>query len=335
MSFNGGLFRRLTGKNWFQSCERRGVACILTFGPLLFDLFRFSGRDFSSLLASFAISGGYAWAGPVCELFFSGALGPLLPRPDSRGLQLRLRPWTGAAIFAEPEASQAAGDAAAFCLNIGLIVAFKYMPWFLQNWAGIRGEEPKEWHWTLPISLSFYAFQSLTYTIDLYRRDIKGTRSLLAHLAAVSFFPTILAGPITRVSSLMDQFEKPKKLDPADGGRALFLIGIGLVKKLMIADYLAVNLVNRVFDFPNLYTGGEVLVACLRLRVPDLLRFFRLHRYRDRFGAAAGDQAAAEFQRALPGRERRRFLAALAHQPFQLAARLLVFFTAGKALQAS
>jgi alginate O-acetyltransferase complex protein AlgI len=146
-------------------------------------------------------------------------------------------------------------------LNIGLIVAFKYMPFFLQNWAGLRGEEPREWHWTLPISLSFYAFQSLTYTIDLYRRDIPGTRSLLAHLAAVSFFPTILAGPITRVSSLIDQFEKPKKLDPADGSRALFLIGMGLVKKLMIADYLASNLVNRVFDFPNLYTGGEVLVA--------------------------------------------------------------------------
>lgn len=146
-------------------------------------------------------------------------------------------------------------------LNIGLIVAFKYMPFFLQNWADLRGEEPREWHWTLPISLSFYAFQSLTYTIDLYRRDIPGTRSLLAHLAAVSFFPTILAGPITRVSTLLDQFEKPKKLDAADGSRALFLIGLGLVKKLMIADYLGINLVNRVFDFPNLYSGGEVLVA--------------------------------------------------------------------------
>jgi alginate O-acetyltransferase complex protein AlgI len=150
---------------------------------------------------------------------------------------------------------------ASILLNIGLIVAFKYMPFILQNWAGIRGQEPQEWHWTLPISLSFYAFQAMTYTIDLYRRDIEGTQSLLAHLAAVSFFPTILAGPITRVSTLIDQFEKPKKLDPAEGGRALFLIGIGLVKKLMIADYLAINLVNRVFDFPNLYTGGEVLVA--------------------------------------------------------------------------
>jgi alginate O-acetyltransferase complex protein AlgI len=113
----------------------------------------------------------------------------------------------------------------------------------------------------LLISLSFYAFQAMTYTIDIYRRDARGTRSYLAHLAAVSFFPTTIAGPITRVQSLLDQFEKPKQLLGPDGGRALFLIGMGLIKKLMIADYLALNLVNRVFDFPALYTGAETLVA--------------------------------------------------------------------------
>jgi alginate O-acetyltransferase complex protein AlgI len=132
------------------------------------------------------------------------------------------------------------------CLNVGLIVASK--------WAGLP--------WVLPISLSFYAFQSLTYTLDIYRRDAKPTPSLLAHMTAVSLFPTVLAGPITRVSSLLPQLEKPsKKLDPVDGGRALFLIGLGLVKKLLIADYLSENLVTRVFDFPNLYTGLEALAA--------------------------------------------------------------------------
>ncbi|HEV2200398.1 MAG TPA: MBOAT family O-acyltransferase [Bryobacteraceae bacterium] len=146
-------------------------------------------------------------------------------------------------------------------MNLGLLAAFKYMPFFLENWAHVTGHQAPAWHWTLPLSLSFYVFQALTYTIDLYRGDAQGTRSYLAHLAAVSFFPTALAGPITRVSSLVDQFEKRKVLDPADGGRALFLIGMGLMKKLMIADYLAVNLVNRVFDFPNLYTGAETLIA--------------------------------------------------------------------------
>jgi D-alanyl-lipoteichoic acid acyltransferase DltB (MBOAT superfamily) len=71
----------------------------------------------------------------------------------------------------------------------------------------------------------------------------------------------MLAGPITRVQSLVDQMEKRKPLEPADGGRALFLIGMGLLKKLAIADYLAENLVNRIFDFPNLYSGTEVLTG--------------------------------------------------------------------------
>ncbi len=132
-------------------------------------------------------------------------------------------------------------------MNIGILATLRYAP-----------VEPRP---ALPLTLSFYVFQALTYTIDLYRRDAKGTKSYLAHLAAVSFFPTTLAGPITRVSSLIDQFEKRKPLEPADGGRALFLIGMGLMKKLLIADYLSSNLVNRVFDFPTLYTGAETLIA--------------------------------------------------------------------------
>jgi D-alanyl-lipoteichoic acid acyltransferase DltB (MBOAT superfamily) len=150
---------------------------------------------------------------------------------------------------------------ASIVMNLSLLAAFKYMPFFLDNWAHVTGQKAPAWRWTLPLSLSFYVFQALTYTIDLYRGDAKGTKSYLAHLSAVAFFPTTLAGPITRVSSIIEQFEKRKFLDPADGGRALFLIGMGLMKKLMIADYLGANLVNRVFDFPNLYTGAETLIA--------------------------------------------------------------------------
>jgi D-alanyl-lipoteichoic acid acyltransferase DltB (MBOAT superfamily) len=131
-------------------------------------------------------------------------------------------------------------------INVGLIVASK--------WSGAP--------WVLPLSLSFYAFQALTYTIDIYRGDAKPTSSILAHLAATCLFPTVLAGPINRLSNLLPQLERtPKPLDPLDGGRALFLIGLGMLKKLLIADYLAENLVTRVFDFPNLYTGLEALLA--------------------------------------------------------------------------
>ena len=74
-------------------------------------------------------------------------------------------------------------------MNVGMLAFFKYMPFFLGNWAHWTGRPAPAWHWALPISLSFYVFQALTYTIDLYRRDAKGTQSYLAHLAAVSFFP--------------------------------------------------------------------------------------------------------------------------------------------------
>jgi D-alanyl-lipoteichoic acid acyltransferase DltB (MBOAT superfamily) len=133
---------------------------------------------------------------------------------------------------------------ASVSLNIGLLVTFKYLPFF-----------------PFPVGLSFYTFQSLSYTMDCYRRDEKPTRSLLAYLCSVSLFPAILSGPITRPAALIPQLERVKKLLPEDGGRALFFIGLGMAKKFLIADYLSENLVNRVFDFPNLYSGFEVLVA--------------------------------------------------------------------------
>jgi len=136
-------------------------------------------------------------------------------------------------------------------LNIGLIAFCRYVPGYLTA-AGIL----------LPLSLSFYAFQALTYTLDVYRGDAKPVASYLAYLSSVTFFPTIVAGPITRVASLAPQWNwKGKVLSSEDGSRALFLIGLGLFKKFLIADYLAANLVNRVFDLPSLYSGGEVLAA--------------------------------------------------------------------------
>lgn len=147
-------------------------------------------------------------------------------------------------------------------VNLGILAVFKYAGFFLESWGQFTGQAVGKWEWTFPLGISFYCFQSLTYTIDIYRKDAKPTSSYLSHLTAVSFFPTTLAGPITRVADLVKQLEKPDRtLDAADGSRALFLIGLGLMKKLLIADYLAENLVNRVFDFPGLYSGGEVLVG--------------------------------------------------------------------------
>jgi D-alanyl-lipoteichoic acid acyltransferase DltB (MBOAT superfamily) len=141
-------------------------------------------------------------------------------------------------------------------MNIVLIASARYVPLLL----GLAGAATHA-GWTLPLSLSFYGFQAMTYTIDVYRRDARATRSLLAYLATVSFFPTTLAGPITRPAALLPQWEKNRSLAPEEGGRALFLIGVGLMKKFLIADYLAEHLINRVFDLPKLYSGSEVLVG--------------------------------------------------------------------------
>jgi D-alanyl-lipoteichoic acid acyltransferase DltB (MBOAT superfamily) len=139
-------------------------------------------------------------------------------------------------------------------VNLSLLVVSRHMGWFLSHRAS-------GWDWVFPLGLSFYTFQALTYTIDLYRRDAEGTRSLLAHLSAVSFFPTLQAGPITRVDDLVKQFAKRRAISNADGGRAFFLIATGVLKKALIADFLAENLVNRVFDTPNLYSGAQALLA--------------------------------------------------------------------------
>lgn len=157
----------------------------------------------------------------------------------ARGMQASARAWWRRTLLGISLAG-----------NLALLGSLKYMPVYDPNWK-----------WVLPLGLSFYCFQALSYTIDVYRKDAKASPGLLAHFAAVSFFPTVLAGPITRVANLIPQLEKPKKLSPADGGRALFLIGLGAMKKLLIADYLGENLVNRVFDFPKLYSGVEVLAS--------------------------------------------------------------------------
>jgi D-alanyl-lipoteichoic acid acyltransferase DltB (MBOAT superfamily) len=102
-------------------------------------------------------------------------------------------------------------------VNLGILAVFKYAGFFLESWGQLTGQAVGKWEWVFPLGISFYCFQSLTYTIDIYRKDAKPTESYLAHLTAVSFFPTTLAGPITRVADLIKQLEKPNRtLDAAD-----------------------------------------------------------------------------------------------------------------------
>jgi D-alanyl-lipoteichoic acid acyltransferase DltB (MBOAT superfamily) len=136
-------------------------------------------------------------------------------------------------------------------INVGVLASLKILPLVTAS----------RWQWLFPLSLSFYCFQSLTYTIDIYLGEMQPTRILLNYLSAALFFPSITAGPIPRMRNLLPQLALPFSLTPEAAGQALLLIGTGLVKKLLIADYLANNLVNRVFDTPALYSSSEILIA--------------------------------------------------------------------------
>ncbi|MFT5511621.1 MAG: alginate O-acetyltransferase complex protein AlgI [Bacteroidia bacterium] len=113
----------------------------------------------------------------------------------------------------------------------------------------------------LPVGISFYTFQTLSYTIDIYRRQIKPAKSIIDFGFFVTFFPQLVAGPIVRAADFIPQIYKKYSLTREQFGVALYLIMTGLFKKTVISDYISINFVDRVFDDPNLYSGFSNLMA--------------------------------------------------------------------------
>lgn len=109
----------------------------------------------------------------------------------------------------------------------------------------------------VPVGVSFFTFQSLSYTIDMYRRRIEPVKNVVDYGFFVCFFPHLVAGPIVKAHDFIDQIYKPYELTRRDFGMALFWILNGFCKKIT-ADYIAVNFVDRIFDNPNYYSGPEV-----------------------------------------------------------------------------
>lgn len=146
-------------------------------------------------------------------------------------------------------------------VNLGLLGYFKYTNFFIDNVnlafdAGFKFQDI-----ILPVGISFYTFQTLSYTIDVYRKELEPTKSFMDFLFFVSFFPQLVAGPIVRASDFIPQIYKRLKLTKEEFNAALFLIIGGLLKKAVISDYISINFVDRVFDAPNSYTSFENLMA--------------------------------------------------------------------------
>jgi alginate O-acetyltransferase complex protein AlgI len=113
----------------------------------------------------------------------------------------------------------------------------------------------------LPVGISFYTFQTISYSVDIYRGHIKPVRHLTDFGFYVSFFPQLVAGPIVRASEFIPQLYQPYQLTRHDFGMAIFWILNGLMKKMFLADYIAVNFIDRVFANPGSFSGFENLVA--------------------------------------------------------------------------
>ena len=149
--------------------------------------------------------------------------------------------------------------------NLGLLGYFKYAQFFevsarnTLTHVGIH-INPDILRVTLPVGISFFTFQAMSYIIDIYRRQIEPV-NLLDFAVYISFFPHLVAGPIVRASEFLPQLQERKDPRRVDAGRAFFLIISGLFKKLVLANFLATTLVDRVFSLPELHNGKEILFA--------------------------------------------------------------------------
>ncbi len=115
----------------------------------------------------------------------------------------------------------------------------------------------------LPVGISFYTFQTMAYTIDVYRRKGAPLQSFLKFAGFVTFFPQLVAGPIVLAQDLVPQMENRPRVTREQVSDGVFLIIKGLIKKVAIADWLGLNLVDRLYDNPAMFSSGEVLIALI------------------------------------------------------------------------
>ncbi|MGB3151924.1 MAG: MBOAT family O-acyltransferase [Maribacter sp.] len=152
-------------------------------------------------------------------------------------------------------------------VNLGFLGFFKYYNFFLDNFVSAFSFFGKEINSSslniiLPVGISFYTFQTLSYTIDVYRKNLEPTRDFIAFAAFVSFFPQLVAGPIERATNLLPQFYKKRKFDYSAAVDGLRQILWGLFKKIVIADNCA-EYANLIFNGSEDYSGSTLVLGAL------------------------------------------------------------------------
>ena len=149
--------------------------------------------------------------------------------------------------------------------NLGMLCVFKYVGFFVESLQQLGGQfglnlSTGTLEIVLPVGISFYTFQTLSYTIDVYRRQLTPTRNLIDYLAFVSFFPQLVAGPIERATRLLPQFQRPRKFDWAVFSCGTRQILWGFFKKIVIADSLA-PFVGAAYADPANASGPQLALA--------------------------------------------------------------------------
>ncbi|MHB1687662.1 MAG: MBOAT family O-acyltransferase [Ignavibacteriaceae bacterium] len=146
-------------------------------------------------------------------------------------------------------------------IDLGILVYFKYTNFFIQIIDGVTSGNIQLLNIILPVGISFYTFKAMSYVIEIFMETMEPTNSLRDFVLYMYFFPDILAGPIDRAVAFLPQIEGSMTASKEDIGRAVFLIMSGLFKKAVIADYIGLNFVDRVFQVPLRFTGVENLLA--------------------------------------------------------------------------
>jgi alginate O-acetyltransferase complex protein AlgI len=146
-------------------------------------------------------------------------------------------------------------------VNLGLLAYFKYAGFMLQNFVWLAGRLGIDFHPAapdiiLPLGISFYTFQTLSYTISIYRRELEPSQSLLDFALFVTFFPQLVAGPIVRARDFIPQLEAPRRANARQLGWGLALMNFGLFEKVVLSDALLAPVADRVYGSP--YAAGAL-----------------------------------------------------------------------------
>lgn len=225
------------------------------FLPIVFILYWFvfgkklKYQNFLIVIASYIFYGWWDWrflSLIIFSSFIDYGIGVLLSK-ENRQVKRKLLLWTS------------------ICINIGFLGFFKYYNFFIESFAAsfsFFGSDisTSTLNIILPVGISFYTFQTLSYTIDVYNKRLKPTKDIVAFLAFVSFFPQLVAGPIERATNLLPQFYKKRQFDYANAVDGMRQVIWGLFKKVVIADNCA-KYANIIFNNSDDYSGSTLLLG--------------------------------------------------------------------------